>query len=141
MVMVNERGAIAMVNAQTERDFGYHRSEMLGQPIEMLLPARFNDRHPGLRNGFLKNPQLRPMGAGRDLFARRKDGSEFPVEIGLNPIETAAGALVLSAIVDITRPQGGRTGAAGKRASGKGFGGHRGVVGRRDHRRAISTAS
>ena len=52
MVMVNERGAIAMVNAQTERDFGYHRSEMLGQPIEMLLPARFNDRHPGLRNRF-----------------------------------------------------------------------------------------
>ena len=102
MVMVNELGAIAMVNAQTERDFGYHRSEMLGQPIEMLLPARFIDRHPGLRNGFLKNPQPRRMGAGRDLFARRKDGSEFPVEIGLNPIETAAGVLVLSAIVDIT---------------------------------------
>ena len=102
MVMVDAEGAIAMVNAQAERVFGYDRSEMLGQPIEMLMPARFNGRHPGLRNAFLKTPQFRPMGAGRDLFARRKDGVEFPVEIGLNPIETASGVLVLSAILDIT---------------------------------------
>ena len=67
-----------MVNAQTERDFGYDRSEMLGQPIEMLLPARFNDRHPGLRNGFLKNPQPRPMGAGRDLFRAAQGRQRIP---------------------------------------------------------------
>ena len=102
MVMVDAEGAIAMVNAQAERVFGYDRSEMLGRPIEMLIPARFNGRHPGLRNAFVKNPELRPMGAGRDLFARRKDGVEIPVEIGLNPIETASGVLVLSAILDIT---------------------------------------
>jgi PAS domain S-box-containing protein len=102
MVMVDRAGRIVMVNAQAERVFGYPRAELLGQPVEMLVPERFRDRHPGLREAFLAEPQARPMGAGRDLYGRRKDGTEFPVEIGLNPIETDEGAMVLSAIVDIT---------------------------------------
>jgi len=103
MVMIDPRGAIAMVNAQTERVFGYDRSEMLGQPIEMLLPARFGKSHPARRDGFFANPKPRAMGEGRDLYARRKNGEEFPVEIGLNPIETSDGVVVLSAILDITK--------------------------------------
>jgi PAS domain S-box-containing protein len=102
MVMVDRAARIVMVNAQAERVFGYSRAELLGQPVEMLVPERFRDRHPRLREAFLAEPQARPMGAGRDLYGLRKDGTEFPVEIGLNPIETDEGAMVLSAIVDIT---------------------------------------
>jgi PAS domain S-box-containing protein len=102
MVMINRSGIIEMVNAQAERVFGYERSEMLGQPVEMLVPERFRRNHPGLRGSFFTNPQSRPMGAGRDLYGLKKDGSEFPVEIALNPIETETGIMVLSAIVDIT---------------------------------------
>lgn len=102
MVMVNQDGRIEMVNAQTENVFGYRRHELLGQPVEMLVPERFRSQHPQLRGGFMADPHARPMGAGRDLFGLRKDGSEFPVEIGLNPIETEEGPMVLSAIVDIS---------------------------------------
>jgi PAS domain S-box-containing protein len=102
MVMVNRAGEIVMVNAQAERVFGYPRAELVGQPVEMLVPKRFRRQHPGLRTAFFADPHPRPMGAGRDLYGRRKDGSEFPVEIGLNPIETDEGPMVLSAIVDIT---------------------------------------
>lgn len=102
MVMINSSGRIEMVNAQTERVFGYPRTELLGQPVEMLVPERFRGHHPALRNAFFGEPQSRPMGAGRDLYGQRKDGSEFPVEIGLNPIETDEGVMVLSAIVDIS---------------------------------------
>ncbi|MDR3435820.1 histidine kinase dimerization/phosphoacceptor domain -containing protein [Telmatospirillum sp.] len=102
MVMTNDRGVIEMVNAQAERLFGYARQELLGQPIEMLVPGRFRAQHPNLRTAFHAAPQSRPMGAGRDLFALRKDGREVPVEIGLNPIETDEGVMVLSAIVDIS---------------------------------------
>jgi two-component system, sensor histidine kinase PdtaS len=102
MVMIRANGQIEMVNAQAERLFGYPRRELLGQPIEMLVPARFGKHHPSLRSAFFNDPQSRPMGAGRDLYALRKDGSEFPVEIGLNPIETDEGMMVLSAIVDIS---------------------------------------
>jgi PAS domain S-box-containing protein len=102
MVMINSRGVIDMVNAQTERFFGYQRDEMLGQPIEMLIPERFRQRHPSLRGAFFTAPVSRPMGAGRDLYGLKKDGSEFPIEIGLNPIETDEGTMVLSAIVDIS---------------------------------------
>ncbi len=102
MVMANAAGLIEMVNAQAERVFGYSRQEMLGQPVEILVPERFRHIHPALRNMFNSAPRSRPMGGGRDLFARRKDGSEFPVEIGLNPIDTEDGPMVLSAIVDIS---------------------------------------
>jgi PAS domain S-box-containing protein len=102
MVMINRSGEIEMVNAQAERVFGYDRVEMLGKPIEMLVPERFRRSHPGLRSAFSANPVSRPMGAGRDLYGLKKDGSEFPIEIGLNPIETEEGTMVLSAIVDIT---------------------------------------
>jgi PAS domain S-box-containing protein len=102
MVMVGAGGRIEMVNAEAEKLFGYARAEMLGQPVEMLVPERFRGHHPGLRGSFFADPKARPMGAGRDLFGLKKDGSEFPVEIGLNPIETEEGQMVLSAIVDIS---------------------------------------
>jgi two-component system, LuxR family, sensor kinase FixL len=102
MVMIDRAGEIVMVNAQTERIFGYSRAELLGQPVEMLVPPRVRGHHSGLREAFSAHPQARPMGAGRDLFGLRKDGSEFPVEIGLNPIETDEGLMVLSAIVDVS---------------------------------------
>ena len=102
MVMVNQDGAIEMVNAQAERVFGYARAELLGRPVDMLVPERFRGGHPGMRRSFFADPRARWLGAGRDFYARRKDGSEFPVEIGLNPIETDQGAMVLSAIVDIS---------------------------------------
>ena len=82
--------------------FGYSRSDLLGKPVEMLVPERYRRNHPGLRAGFFCNPVSRPMGAGRDLFGLRKDGSEFPVEIGLSPIATEAGTMVLSAVVHIS---------------------------------------
>ena len=100
--MIGSTGLIEMVNAQTERVFGYTRDELLGKPVEMLVPERYRPNHPGLRTSFFANPVSRPMGAGRDLYGLRKDGSEFPVEIGLNPIATEDGTLVLSAIVDIS---------------------------------------
>ena len=102
MVMINQHGIIEMVNAQAERVFCYVRTEMVGQPIEILVPERFRHGHPEKRSMFFGDPQSRPMGVGRDLFGRRKDGSEFPVEIGLNPIETEEGTMVLSSIVDIS---------------------------------------
>ncbi|MFZ6751010.1 PAS domain S-box protein [Undibacterium sp. Ren11W] len=102
MVMINASGKIEMVNTQAEQLFGYPRSEMLGQTVEMLVPDRFRHGHPEKRQMFFGEPQSRPMGAGRDLFGRRKNGSEFPVEIGLNPIETEEGMMVLSSIVDIS---------------------------------------
>lgn len=102
MVMINAQGTIEMVNAQAERVFGYERNELINQPVEMLVPQRFVSMHPTARSAFFNSPLARPMGKGRDLYARRKDGSEFPVEIGLNPIETDEGTKVLSAIVDIS---------------------------------------
>lgn len=102
MVMVDQRGRIALVNSQALKMFGYNRRELTGQPIEVLIPERFRGGHPEHRMEFASSPQARPMGAGRDLYAVRKDGSEFPVEIGLNPIETDDELLVMSAIVDIT---------------------------------------
>ena len=102
MVMVNQAGEIVLVNAQTERVFEYSRAELLGQPIEMLVPERFRRGHVEMCASFFAAPGPRSMGARRDLFGRKKDGSEFPVEIGLNPIETEEGLMVLAAVVDIT---------------------------------------
>jgi len=102
MVMVDGEGLIALVNAKTEQVFGYARAELLGRPVEMLVPERFRRQHPGLRAAFFRNPLARPMGAGRDLYGRKQNGNEFPIEIGLNPIDTDEGTMVLSAIIDIT---------------------------------------
>jgi PAS domain S-box-containing protein len=102
MVLVNARGRITLVNVQAEKLFGYARSELLDQSIEMLVPERFRRGHNGLRDSFNETAVARPMGAGRDLYGRRKDGSEVPVEIGLNPIDTGTEALTLAAITDIT---------------------------------------
>ena len=102
MVVVGQDGKIVLVNSQTEKFFGYAREELIGQSVEILVPERFRRRHPGYRQDFFHQPVARPMGVGRDLYGLRKDGSEFPVEIGLNPVRTAEGVLILSAIVDIT---------------------------------------
>jgi hypothetical protein len=99
--MVDAEGRIVLANREIERLFGYTRDELLGQSVEMLVPERFRTRHPLFRDGFLDDPQTRPMGAGRDLYGVRKDGTEVPVEIGLNPIETDEGMFVLGSIVDI----------------------------------------
>ena len=101
-VLVDAAGVIQLVNAQTEKLFGYSRKELLGQPLEMLLPQRFRGRHSGFRAAFFTTPETRLMGAGRDLFGLRKDGLEVPVEIGLNPIQLDEGLMVLAAIADIT---------------------------------------
>jgi PAS domain S-box-containing protein len=102
IVMAGSGGIIQMVNAQAERIFGYKRGELLGRPIEMLLPERYNAKHARLREGFFAHPQTRMMGAGRDLYGARIDGSEFPVEVGISSIETEQGLLVLASIIDIT---------------------------------------
>lgn len=102
LVMVDHAGRIVLVNAQMERLFGYARAELLGQPVELLLPERVRAAHAGHRAAFFAAPTGRAMGAGRDLFARRKDGGEFPVEIGLSPIQTEDGPAVLATIVDIS---------------------------------------
>jgi diguanylate cyclase (GGDEF)-like protein/PAS domain S-box-containing protein len=102
MVISNREGEIVLVNSQGMKMFGYKEEELVGQSVEVLVPQRFRGGHREHRNDFSARPQARLMGAGRDLYAVRKDGSEFPVEIGLNPLETEEGLFVLSAIVDIT---------------------------------------
>lgn len=102
MVIVDKTGTIVLVNAQVEERFGYERSEMIGQSIEILVPDRFAGQHAGFRNGYVHEPRTRPMGLAGDLFARRKDGSEFPVEISLAPLETEDGLLVSAAVRDIS---------------------------------------
>src|SRR5438034_1889716 len=102
MIMVDSAGVITFANASATTVFGYSLSELIGRHIETLIPERFRDRHVGDRKGFLSEPSSRAMGAGRDLFGRRKDGSEFPVEVGLNPIRTAQGLFVLASVIDIT---------------------------------------
>ncbi len=102
IVMVNKSGTIEMVNSQTETSFGYSRTELVGQPVEMLVPERFRSAHIGFRQAYLAAPVSRPMGVGQDLYGLRKDGAEFPVEIGLSLIDSHEETLVLSTIVDIT---------------------------------------
>jgi PAS domain S-box-containing protein len=101
-VIVDEAGAILQCNVQIERLFGYARQELIGQSIEMLLPERFRQVHQFMRLGFVADSQTRLMGKGRSLLALRKDGAEFPVEIGLNPVVMAEGVVILASIIDIS---------------------------------------
>ncbi len=102
MVIVGRDGNIALINSQTERLFGYQRAELLGRPVEVLVPERYRGKHAGHRGGFFSQPRARSMGAGLELFGLRRDGSEFPVEISLSPLETEEGLFVSSAIRDAT---------------------------------------
>lgn len=96
IVMLDERGTILMANGQMERLFGYHRAEMIGQPIQLLIPERYR------ADAYFASPEVRAIGQSHDLFARRKDGTEFPVEVGLNPAHTSDGTFVLGAVIDIS---------------------------------------
>jgi PAS domain S-box-containing protein len=102
LVLAGQSGRIEMVNGQAERMFGYDRTALLGRPLEMLLPDRYRHGHIALRDGFFANMSPRMMGEGRELFGRRHDGSEFPLEIGLNPIDIDGEPMVLAGIIDVT---------------------------------------
>jgi PAS domain S-box-containing protein len=102
MIMTDADGKIVLVNAEVERLFGYRRDELLGRSIDILVPKEMRAAHDGYRQGFVARPEARRMGVGRDLYGMRKDGSKVPVEIGLNPIHTSDGQMILSAVTDIT---------------------------------------
>jgi PAS domain S-box-containing protein len=102
IVLINKEGKIAYINTETEKLFGYTRSELIGQMVEQLIPGRYAAHHSGFRNMFFQSPTVRSMGAGHEFFAARKDGIEFPIEIGLNPVVTVDGTLVLASIIDIS---------------------------------------
>jgi PAS domain S-box-containing protein len=105
IVIVNEQGRIVLTNAQTEKLFGYPRHELLDQPVEVLVPHRFHAEHAGHRQNYSQSPRPRAMEAGLELFGRRKDGTEFPVEISVSPLETGEGKFISSAIRDVSDPQ------------------------------------
>jgi len=102
IVVTDEKGQITSINSQVEQLFGYARQELIGQSVEILVPERFRQAHPGHRGTYNAHASVRPMGAGLELFGRRKDGSEFPVDIMLSPMETAEGRVVISVIRDIS---------------------------------------
>ena len=102
IVGVDSEGRLVLVNAQTEKQFGYTRDELLGQPIEILLPEQFRKAHVSHRAGYFSAPRIRPMGTGLDLLAQRKDGSKFPVDVILSPLKTEEGLLTISVVRDIT---------------------------------------
>ncbi|MEQ1675415.1 MAG: PAS domain S-box protein [Chitinophagaceae bacterium] len=102
MVISNRKGEIVLINQQTETLFGYKRTQLIGKPVEILIPGTFQTRHKGHRDHYFADPKVRTMGAGLELFAMRSDGTQFPVEISLSPLETTEGLLVSAAIRDIT---------------------------------------
>ncbi len=102
MVIVDRAGRIVLINSQTESMFGYSREDLLNQPVEILIPENFRDQHPQHREAYYRAPHPRPMGTGLVLLGRRKDGSSFPVEISLSPLEEQGGVLVTAAIRDVT---------------------------------------
>ena len=102
VMAVDAAGCIVLLNAQVEKMFGYSREELIGRPVEVLVPVRFRQGHADLRKSFAAAPQMRPMGTGRELWGVRKDGSEFRVEVGLNSTATNMGDVVIATIVDIT---------------------------------------
>jgi PAS domain S-box-containing protein len=103
VVIADDRGAITLVNEQTEHLFGYAREDLVGRPVETLLPGRVRDRHVAHRADYVAHPGTRPMGVGLDLADRRKDGSEFSVDISLSAVETDSGSLVTAFVRDITQ--------------------------------------
>src|SRR5690349_23371263 len=102
IIIADKDGQITDLNAETLRMFAYSRQELLGQPIERLLPERLRNPHKDQRLSYTKHPHARPMGIGMELLACRKDGTEFPVEVSLGPVPTSDGLTVASTIVDIS---------------------------------------
>lgn len=102
MVIVDDIGNIVLANSMIETMFGYSRDELIGANIDMLVPERFRAHHPEVRHAYIGQPVSRVMGQGRDLYALNKQGNEFPVEIGLNPLHAATGVMILASVVDIT---------------------------------------
>ena len=102
MIMANKEGRMTLVNKRAETLFGYKRDELIGQPVEMLVPELFRSHHASFREGYFGDAQAQPMGAGRELFGQCKDGSEVPIEIGLKPVHASEGLCVLASIIDIS---------------------------------------
>jgi protein-histidine pros-kinase len=102
VIVVEESGRIVFANIQTERLFGYHRDQLIGEELEILVPERFRASHPAHRTLFFAAPKVRPMGSGLDLFGRKSDGSEFPIEISLSPLHSEEGFLISASIRDVS---------------------------------------
>ena len=102
ILLVNDRGRVVLTNTHLEELFGYGRQELIGKPIEIFVPERFVKAHPTMWKKYFDAPERRMLGHGRELFGRRKDGTEFPVEIGLSPVQGPNGLLVLATVVDIS---------------------------------------